>query len=83
MLISNINETKANLSQLINRVLAGDEVIIARGKEPLARIVPYDQNNSPRVGGQWAGRVALCNNFEFTEEEIGELFHSPILRDAR
>lgn len=83
MLVSNINETKANLSQLINRALAGDEVIIARGKEPLVRIVPYEADSSPRVGGQWAGQVSLGENFEFTSQELADLFDSSIARDSQ
>ncbi len=78
MIISNINETKANLSQLINRALAGDEVIIARGNEPLVKMVPITQDTSPRVGGQWAGLVDIGDNFEFTENEIDELFYAPL-----
>jgi prevent-host-death family protein len=81
MLVSNINEAKANLSQLINRALAGDEIIIARSNQPLARIVPYEADSRPRVGGQWAGRLAIGENFEFTEDELASLFDAPILRN--
>lgn len=76
MIITNIHETKTNLSALLNRALAGDEVIIARGNEPLARLVPYVQDSSPRTGGQWAGQVSLPDNFEFTDEELNELFYA-------
>lgn len=78
MIISNINESKAKLSQLIKRALAGDEVIIARGLEPLVRLVPISKDTSPRVGGQWAGLVSIDDNFEFTEQELIEFFYAPI-----
>ncbi len=78
MIISNINETKTNLSQLIKRALAGDEVIIARGNEPLVKMVPFTQDTSPRVGGQWAGIVEIGENFEFTDDELDELFYAPL-----
>jgi prevent-host-death family protein len=35
-----IHTAKANLSKLIEAALAGEEVIIAKGKRPMARIVP-------------------------------------------
>lgn len=79
MHISNINEAKTNLSQLIKRSLAGDEVIIARANEPLVKLIPIERDVSPRVGGQWAGKVQIDDNFEFTEEELDELFfNAPI-----
>jgi prevent-host-death family protein len=81
MIISNISETKAHLSQLINRVLAGDEVIIAKGNEPLVKMIPIHQDTSPRIGGQWAGFVEIGEKFEFTEQELGELFYAPLSSD--
>lgn len=76
MIISNINETKANLSQLINRALAGDEVIIARGNEPLVKLVPIAQDTSPRVGGFWANKIEFIGDWDDTEETIQEMFES-------
>jgi len=78
MHIANITEAKTNLSQLIKRALAGHDVVIARGDEPLVKLTPVEQDVSPRVGGQWAGRVTFHEDFEFTDEEIEELFHDPM-----
>lgn len=36
----NIAEAKAHLSELIQKALNGEEVIIARDNKPLARLVP-------------------------------------------
>jgi prevent-host-death family protein len=36
-----IHHAKTNLSKLIARAEAGEEVVLARGKEPVARIVPF------------------------------------------
>ena len=40
MVIQNIAEAKAHLSQLIDAALAGEEVIVARAGKPLVRLVP-------------------------------------------
>ena len=77
MHIANINEAKANLSQLIKRALAGDEVVIARANEPLVRLEPVVQDRRPRVGGDWAGQVEIGDTFEFSDKEIHELFQGP------
>jgi prevent-host-death family protein len=39
MLITNISEAKAQLSALIEKVLAGEEVIIGKAGKPVARLV--------------------------------------------
>ena len=40
MTVVTIHEAKTNLSRLIARVLAGEEVTIARGKEPVVKLMP-------------------------------------------
>ncbi|WP_203337448.1 type II toxin-antitoxin system Phd/YefM family antitoxin [Nocardioides limicola] len=42
----NVHEAKTNLSRLLARVEAGEEIVIARGGTPIARLEPYTQ---PRV----------------------------------
>lgn len=47
-----IHEAKTHLSRLIARVEAGEEIVICRGKVPVARLVgiPRDEPRRPRVG---------------------------------
>ena len=40
MVTVNIRAAKANLSKLLARVEAGEEIVIARGKTPVARLTP-------------------------------------------
>ena len=39
----NIAEAKAKLSELIDRALTGEEIVIARAGKPLARLVPVEE----------------------------------------
>jgi len=39
----NIGEAKTRLSELVAKVEAGEEVVIARGNEPVARLAPLDE----------------------------------------
>jgi prevent-host-death family protein len=50
----NIAEAKAKLSSLLDQVLAGEEVVIARAGKPLARLVPVD-SVTRRTPGTWRG----------------------------
>ncbi len=82
MHIANINDAKTNLSHLIKRALAGDEIVIARTNEPLVRLEPFTRDTSPRVGGQWAGKIEIGKDFGFTNEELDQLFFQPFAPDA-
>jgi len=52
----NLNEAKTHLSRLIERVQAGEEVIIARSGKPVARLVAIAPP-PPRRPGLLSGRV--------------------------
>ena len=63
MKIANIHEAKSNLSRLIESVLAGEEVVIAKAGKPLVRLVVY-QEKKPRTPGGWEGQVAISSDFD-------------------
>jgi len=48
----NVAEAKAKLSELLDRALAGEEIVIARAGKPLARLVPVEELK-PREPGAW------------------------------
>jgi prevent-host-death family protein len=64
MIEVNIHEAKTHLSRLLVKVAAGEEVIIARSGEPIARIVPIERCGGKRVLGQDAGRVVIRDDFD-------------------
>ena len=47
----NIHEAKTHLSKLLERVALGEEIIIARAGEPIARLSPLTQKRSRTPGG--------------------------------
>jgi len=53
----NIAEAKAKLSALLDRALAGEEIVIARAGKPLARLVPME-TMTRRKPGAWRGWAA-------------------------
>lgn len=42
------NEAKTHLSALLERVSRGETIVIARGRKPLAKLVPYEDAGRPR-----------------------------------
>jgi prevent-host-death family protein len=48
MEITNISDAKASLSKLVERVMQGEEVIIGKAGKPVAKLVPYNLDTSPR-----------------------------------
>lgn len=70
MTIFNIHEAKTHFSKLLERVLNGEEVIIAKAGKPVARILPVINNVSPRVPGIDKGKVIIMPNFNDPLEEF-------------
>jgi len=74
MEITNIHEAKSQLSRLIERAEAGEEVIIARAGTPVAKLVAYRASEAPRHGGQWKGKVRIADDFDELPEDIAAAF---------
>jgi prevent-host-death family protein len=71
----NIHEAKTHLSALLQRVEAGEEIIIARAGEPVAKLVAVTPApTSPRVPGRWRGRIVIHDSFfqPMSDEELRE-----------
>ncbi|MGH2367352.1 MAG: type II toxin-antitoxin system Phd/YefM family antitoxin [Chloroflexota bacterium] len=60
----NIHEAKTHLSRLVERVAAGEEVVIARSGKPIAKLVPYAEELQPRVPGSMAGKIWIADDFD-------------------
>ncbi len=58
----NIHEAKTNFSRLVERALAGEEIVIARGGKPLLKLVPLEGAGTLRPIG--LHREAVGDNFE-------------------
>jgi prevent-host-death family protein len=63
MTIVTIHTAKTILSQLLKRVEAGEEIILARGKEPVAKLVPFQSPTTKRRFGALRGVVNIGPEF--------------------
>jgi len=70
-----IHEAKTHLSRLIEEASAGKEVVIARGKEPVAKLVAIGSNRRKRVPGSMAGQISYTSDAfaPLTDKELTDL----------
>ena len=58
-----MHEAKTTLSQLVEQAENGEEVLIARAGQPVARIVALRLSERRQLG-QWKGRVHMSDDFD-------------------
>ncbi len=60
-----IHEAKTHLSRLIRQALAGEEIIIAKGKRPLVKLVVLDEARPQRrIGNAKTLIVKMAEDFD-------------------
>ena len=57
MITVSVHEAKTHLSRLIERVLAGEEIVVARNKEPVIKLVPAAPPRKKPLLGALKGKV--------------------------
>lgn len=63
MYIVNVHAAKTNLSRLIERAEAGEEIVIARNNEPVVKLVPVHGDRPRRQRGSLEGQVIVHDSF--------------------
>ena len=58
-----IHTAKTTLSQLLARVEAGEEIVLARGKAPIAKLVPFQPQTPKRQIGTLRGVISVGPEF--------------------
>jgi prevent-host-death family protein len=66
----NVHEAKTHFSKLLERVLKGEEVVIAKAGKPVARILPIVNEVPCRTPGNDAGKIIIAPNFDDPLEEF-------------
>lgn len=67
-----IHQAKTNLSKLIERASQGEEIIIARGSKPVAKLVPVGAVKGKRQPGSMKGKLEIGPEFfePLSDEEL-------------
>ncbi|MGI5127427.1 type II toxin-antitoxin system Phd/YefM family antitoxin [Pseudonocardia sp. CA-107938] len=66
-----VHEAKTHFSKLVDKVLAGEEVVITRSGEPLIKWVPVQRKRKPNFGFA-RGQFTIPDDFDETPEEFAE-----------
>jgi prevent-host-death family protein len=74
----NVGQAKTDLSRLLARVEAGEDVEIARNGVPVAKLVRIERELTPGEkflagAGAMAGQIWMSDDFEFSEQELDEM----------
>ena len=73
---TNVAEAKAHLSMLIEKALAGEEVVISKHGKPMVKLIPYERDTRPRDMSVriWEGEVFMAEDFDELPAELVEAF---------
>ena len=68
----NIAQAKARFSELVQKAVSGEEVVIARDNKPLLKLVPLTDAGQTRTPGSAKGHVWMAPDFDTTPEDFEE-----------
>jgi prevent-host-death family protein len=68
-----MHEAKTHLSQLVERALDGEEIVLTRRGEPAVRLVPERSGGGfASLAGVWRGRVRIAADFDELPDDLAE-----------
>jgi prevent-host-death family protein len=68
-----MHEAKTQLSKLVERAEAGEEIVITRHGQPAARLVPEHRGQGfASLAGAWRGRVRIADDFDELPDDLAD-----------
>jgi prevent-host-death family protein len=68
-----MHDAKTHLSQLVERALEGEEIVLTRRGEPAVRLVPERGGAGfASLAGAWRGRVRMADDFDELPDDLAE-----------
>ncbi len=74
MKVINIHEAKTHLSKYLQQVAKGEEVVIGKYDQPIARLVPYTADKPAYKFGLLKGKLTIEPDFDAADERLNVLF---------
>jgi prevent-host-death family protein len=70
-----MHEAKTNLSQLVERAEAGEEIVLTRRGKPVAQLVPVPvKSGMAAVWGKYRGQIHIADDFDELPDDLAEAF---------
>ena len=80
----NTHEAKAQLSRLLRRVRAGEEITIANRGVPVARLVPVSGHPSKRKNGAYCDKIKISEDIDAPHpHEVLDAFEGRAVRKRK
>ena len=69
-----IGEAKTHLSKLVHLAEGGEEIVLSRGRRPVARLIAIaaEEHGAKRKPGRMRGRVRVPKDFDDWPEDIAQ-----------
>lgn len=68
----NIAQAKARFSELVQKAMSGEEVVVAKDNKPLLKLVPLAAPGRSRRPGSAKGRVWMAPDFDRTPDDFAD-----------
>jgi len=76
MTIINIYKAKTNLSKIVQQVINGEEIVIAKAGKPLVKLSVYQERKIPRRAGSQKGKIKIMSDFDKLPKKIIDSFYN-------
>jgi prevent-host-death family protein len=70
----NVHEAKTHFSRILQQVETGEEVVISRAGEPIAKVVPLHPKVRRTGRGSLRGQIHIPDDFDELPDDIAEAF---------
>ncbi|MFC9942326.1 type II toxin-antitoxin system Phd/YefM family antitoxin [Streptomyces pratensis] len=70
----NVHEAKTHFSRILQQVETGEEVVISRAGEPIAKVVPLRSKVNRTDYGSLRGQIHIPEDFDELPDDIAEAF---------
>ena len=74
----NLYEAKTQLSSLVDKAAAGDEIVIAKNGKPLAKLVPF-KPQTLRKPGKHKGKIWMSRDFDAPMPDVVDALERSVI----
>ncbi len=69
-----MHEAKTTLSRLVDAVHSGEDVVLTRRGEPVAKLVPVHPPSRESLWGSLKGQIWIADDFDELPDDIAKAF---------
>ncbi|MEU7583653.1 type II toxin-antitoxin system prevent-host-death family antitoxin [Streptomyces sp. NPDC041068] len=70
----NVHEAKTHFSRILEQVATGEEAVISKAGEPVAKVVPLRPEVRRTGRGSLKGRIHIPDDFDELPDDIADAF---------